>query len=230
MKASKIKMVVFDLAGTVINEKNLVYHTIFNVLVDTGYNVSLDTVLSVGAGKEKFQAISDILQFEKVVISLEELSYLYHKFLSALLISYEKLPVEGFPYAEELFTILHRNKILVVFNTGYNRSTAELLLEKVKWKIRLHYDLLMTSSDVNNGRPAPDMILKAMNMLGLKDADKVVKIGDSCADILEGHAAQCGIVVGITTGAQQHDELKKAKPHHIIDSLHELPALLGLPM
>jgi phosphonatase-like hydrolase len=228
MKAPKIKMVVFDLAGTVINEKNLVYHTIYNVLVNAGYDVSHDTVLSVGAGKEKFQAISDILQFEKVVISLEELSYLYHKFLSALLISYEKMPVEGFPYAEELFTLLHRHQVLVVLNTGYNRSTAALLLEKVKWKIGLHYDLLVTSSEVNNGRPAPDMILKAMNMLGLKDADKVVKIGDSCADILEGHAAHCGVVVGITTGAQQRDELKKTKPHYIIDSLYEIPDLLNL--
>ncbi len=223
-------MVVFDLAGTVINENNLVYHTIHNVLVNAGYDVSLETVLTIGSGKEKFQAISDILHYEKVIISIEELSLLYHKFLSQLQISYEKLPVNSFPFAEELFTMLHHHHILIVLNTGYNRSTAELLLEKVKWKPRVNYNLLITSSEVNNGRPAPDMIVRAMFMLGLKNADKIVKIGDSCADILEGHAAQCGMVIGITTGAQQREELQKVKPHFIIDSLRELPALLNLPI
>ncbi len=223
-------MVVFDIAGTVINENNLVYQTIHNVLVNAGYDVSLDTVLSIGSGKEKFQAISDILHYEKVIISIEELSLLYHKFLSQLQISYEKLPVNSFPFAEELFTMLQHHHILIVLNTGYNRSTAELLLEKVKWKPRVNYNLLITSSEVNNGRPAPDMIVRAMFMLGLKNADKIVKIGDSCADILEGHAAQCGMVIGITTGAQQREELQKVKPHFIIDSLRELPALLNLPI
>ena len=223
-------MVVFDIAGTVINENNLVYQTIHNVLVNAGYDVSLDTVLSIGSGQEKFQAISDILHYEKVIISIEELSLLYHKFLSQLQISYEKVPVNSFPFAEELFTMLHHHHILIVLNTGYNRSTAELLLEKVKWKPRVNYNLLITSSEVNNGRPAPDMIIRAMFMLGLKNADKIVKIGDSCADILEGHAAQCGMVIGITTGAQQREELQKVKPHFIIDSLRELPALLNLPI
>jgi phosphonatase-like hydrolase len=229
MITAKFKMVVFDLAGTVINENNLVYHTIHNVLVNAGYDVSLETVLTIGSGKEKFQAISDILQFKKVIISIAELSLLYHKFLSQLQISYEKLPVNSFPFAEELFTMLHHHQILVVFNTGYNRSTAELLLEKVKWKPRVNYDLLVTSSEVNNGRPSPDMIIRAMAMLGLKKPDKIVKIGDSCADILEGHAAQCGMVIGITTGAQQREDLQKVRPHFIIDSLREVPALLNLP-
>lgn len=225
---TRIKMVVFDLAGTVINENNLVYHTIHNVLVKEGYGVSLDTVLNIGSGKEKFQAISDIFQFEKITISIEELSLIYHKFLNVLLNSYEKLPVTSFPFTEELFSILHHHQILVVLNTGYNRSTAELLLEKVKWKPRVHYDLLVTSSEVTNGRPAPDMILRAMALLSLKNADTIVKIGDSCADILEGHAAQCGMVIGITTGAQQREVLQKVKPHYIIDSLQEAPALLNL--
>lgn len=229
MITAKFKMVVFDLAGTVINENNLVYHTIHNVLVNAGYDVSLDTVLSIGSGKEKFQAISDILHFEKIIISIEELSLLYHKFLSVLRNSYEKLPVTSFPFAEELFSMLRHHHIMIVLNTGYNRSTAELLLEKVKWKSRINYDLLVTSSEVNSGRPAPDMIVRAMAMLGLKKADKIVKIGDSCADILEGHAAQCGMVIGITTGAQQREELQKVKPHFIIDSLREVPALLNLP-
>lgn len=229
MVTTKFKMVVFDLAGTVINENNLVYHTIHNVLLNAGYDVSLDTVLSIGSGKEKFQAISDILHFEKVIISIEQLSLLYHKFLGVLWNSYEKMPVTSFPFAEELFSMLRHHRILIVLNTGYNRSTAELLLQNVKWKPRINYDLLVTSSEVNSGRPAPDMIVRAMAMLGLKKADKIVKIGDSCADILEGHAAQCGMVIGITTGAQQREELQKVKPHFIIDSLREVPALLNLP-
>ncbi len=46
-----IELVVFDMAGTIIDEKNVVYKTMHKVLVDNGYPVTLDHVLVHGAGK-----------------------------------------------------------------------------------------------------------------------------------------------------------------------------------
>ena len=54
-------MVVFDMAGTTVDENNVVYKTLHAAIVNAGIPVALDDVLLHGAGKEKLQAIKDVL-------------------------------------------------------------------------------------------------------------------------------------------------------------------------
>ena len=84
------------------------------------------------------------------------------------------------------------------------------------------YDALITADDVKNGRPAPDMIQKAMELFGITDASEVVKIGDSIIDIEEGTAANRGITIGITTGAHTKEQLISATPTYVFSNLTEL--------
>ncbi len=58
-------MIVFDMAGTAIDENNVVYKTLQKAINETGYDFTLDQVLAEGAGKEKLQAIKDILSTGK---------------------------------------------------------------------------------------------------------------------------------------------------------------------
>jgi beta-phosphoglucomutase-like phosphatase (HAD superfamily) len=59
-----IKLVVFDMAGTTVDEQNVVYKTVHAVINDAGYEFSLDQVLEHGAGKEKKTAINDVLALD----------------------------------------------------------------------------------------------------------------------------------------------------------------------
>ena len=56
-----IRMVVFDMAGTTVNENNVVYKIVQKAINEKGFNVSLEQVLAEGAGKEKLQAIKSVL-------------------------------------------------------------------------------------------------------------------------------------------------------------------------
>ena len=56
-----IRMVVFDMAGTTVDEDNVVYKTLQSEINKAGFSFSLEQVLAEGAGKEKRQAIKDIL-------------------------------------------------------------------------------------------------------------------------------------------------------------------------
>jgi phosphoglycolate phosphatase-like HAD superfamily hydrolase len=80
---------------------------------------------------------------------------------------------------------------------------------------------------VEQGRPAPDMIRALMTACGVRDAARVIKVGDTEVDIREGRAAGCGLVAAVTTGAYTRAELLVHQPDAVLDSLHELPALLG---
>ncbi|MBF2707720.1 phosphonatase-like hydrolase [Flavobacterium soyangense] len=223
----RIELVVFDMAGTTVDEDNVVYKTVQKVINDEGFNVSLEDVLMHGAGKEKHQAITDIL---KECTSITNVTLVANKaFLEFKIILknvYDTLEIKTFEGTEELFKALRNNNIKVVLNTGYDSKTAHLLLQKLGWIVGETIDGLVTADDVENGRPEGDMILLAMKKTGVTDSKKVLKVGDSAIDIEEGKNANCGITAGVLTGAQNRTQIQKANPTYILESLNELRAIL----
>jgi len=223
----QIQCIVFDMAGTTVNEDNIVYKTLQAALNHYNVPVNLNHVLLYGAGKEKFQAIKDIISNSSY--SLDEMVQLevFNYFLAQLDIAYSDFDVTPMTGAEQVFAILKQSGIKVVLNTGYNRSTAENLLKKLGWTEGQQIDLLVTASDVLHNRPMPDMILYAKDKLQIAHTKQMVKIGDSCIDIEEGKNAGCLLNIGITTGAQTETQLMEAKPEYIIHSLNSLLEILA---
>lgn len=221
-------MIVFDMAGTTVDEHNLVYHTLHQTLLEQQINCSIEDVLLHGAGKEKRNAIHDvILATQEIIPSEEIIDSIFLQFLRNLDNAYLNAEVSAQPNAEELFQELKKKNIYVVLNTGYNRKTATSLLEKISWEKGLQYDLLVTASDVKHSRPYPDMIQYAMHLLKIDNPSNIIKIGDSAIDIIEGKNAQCGLTIGITTGAQSAEQMKTADPDYIINNLLEVLPIIN---
>lgn len=217
-----ISMVVFDMAGTTVNEDNVVYKTLQKSINKKGFDLTLDQVLAEGAGKEKLQAIKSILKVYESNTDDDLADEIYADFIILLSKAYDDIDVLPQPNAEELFQILKLRKIRVILNTGYNSDIAESLVEKLGWKKGIEFDSLITSSDVEHNRPDPEMIDLAMDIYGLLNPKTVIKVGDSIIDIEEGQNAGCGLNIGITTGAHTFQQLQSANPDYIIDDLLEL--------
>ncbi len=216
-----IKMVVFDMAGTTVDEDNLVYKTVRKAVNEEGFDFSLDEVLAVGAGKEKLQAIRSVLALKNITDEILA-GKIFDRFVPMLEEGYSAHPVKEQPHAAELFHALRQRKIFAVLNTGYSRPVAESLLVRLGWTVGKQIDALVTASDVRKNRPDPDMILLAMKKFAISDAAAVIKVGDSAIDIEEGKNAGCAITVGITTGAHTRTQLADANPAFIVDDLLEL--------
>lgn len=223
-----IKLVVFDMAGTTVNENNLVYHCLHQTILQHGFVCTFEDVLQHGAGKEKRNAIVDILSAIQVLkIDTETINLIFQDFLKNLEISYNTATIYPASNSEIVFEKLKASDIKVVLNTGYDRATAIKLLDKLNWLQGMQYDMLVTASDVQHSRPQPDMIFNAMTHFNITDAKSVVKIGDSAIDIEEGKNAQCGITIGITTGAQTKEQMSVASPDYIVDDLLELLTIIN---
>lgn len=220
-----IELVVFDMAGTTVDEDNVVYKTVRDAVNAAGHNFSLEQVQAAGAGKEKSQAIRDVLALDGRLHGDEQVRKIHEDFKQRLRRAYAELDVREQPHATEVFAALRQAGIKVVLNTGYDRPTAEGLVTKIGWKVGEQIDGLVTASDVKVGRPAPDMIQKAMELTGVLSSKAVVKVGDSQTDIDEGQNAGCGMTLGITTGAQTAEQLQAAVPTLVIHSLKEVPPL-----
>jgi phosphonatase-like hydrolase len=222
-----IKMVVFDMAGTVLNEDNVVYKTLRKAINEAGFNFTLDEVLAEGAGKEKLQAIKSILNVYAQKQDDRLADDIYSRFIVYLKEAYNTLEILPQDNAEDLFRELKGKDIRVVLNTGYNTETAQTLIDKLGWEKGVQYDSLVTATDVDHNRPDPDMIWLAMERFGITNAREVAKVGDSIIDIEEGKNAGCSLNIGITTGAHTFEQLQSAKPDHIINNLLELLPLLA---
>ena len=213
------ELVVFDMAGTTVDENNVVYKTVRAAINAAGYSFTQQDVQSAGAGKEKSQAIRDVLALDGNEHSEEEIAKIFADFKVRLKQAYQDLNVTEQPAASEVFANLRERGIKVVLNTGYDRATAEGLINKIGWLIGPDIDALVTASDVTHGRPGPDMIHLAMELTGVSVAENVVKVGDSEIDIEEGKNAGCGMTFGITTGAQLESQLQQSEPTAVIASL-----------
>lgn len=220
-------MVVLDMAGTTVNENNLVYKTVQRAINIEGYGVSLDDVLKHGAGKEKYKAITDVLincTDENDVDKVAE--RIFANFKVMLEKAYDESDISTFEGMEAFFDKLKSHDIKVVLNTGYDFKTANKLMNKLNWQVGVQVDALITSDDVINGRPHPDMIKMAMAQFGINNSREVLKAGDSEIDIIEGKNSGCGLTVGVLSGAQNREQLEVAKPDYILQNVIELEDIL----
>jgi len=219
-------MVVFDMAGTTVNENNIVYKTLQKAINEKGFDFTMDEVLQEGAGKEKLQAIKSILNVFAEKDDEDLATEIYKRFIVLLEKAYNTETILPQDNALDLFRGLKQKNILVVLNTGYNNKTAESLIDKLGWRKGTDFDDLVTANDVDKNRPNPDMIWLAMKRFNITEATEVAKVGDSIIDIEEGKNAGCRLSIGITTGAHTFKQLTTAKPDYIINNLMELLPLL----
>lgn len=224
----KYQLVVFDMAGTTVKDKGNVNDAFRAAFLESGINVSaadVDTVM----GYRKIEAIEIMLKkyLEAMEYDAARIQLIHDSFTEKMVSFYENdLELSALPQVLETFSNLKHNGLKIALNTGFTRVITNVILKKLGWSDHKIIDAVVCSDEVQEGRPHPFMIRKIMELLAVSDAEKVVKIGDTSVDILEGQFAGCGLVVGITTGAYTKEQLLEYQPDHIIDSMQELPALI----
>ena len=99
----KISMVVFDMAGTSVDEGNVVYHTLHKAIEKKCPSITFEDVLKWGAGKEKLQAIRETLAATHIQLNEETIQEIFKDFLDLLDKAYENLIVVPTKNTERLF-------------------------------------------------------------------------------------------------------------------------------
>jgi phosphoglycolate phosphatase-like HAD superfamily hydrolase len=87
---------------------------------------------------------------------------------------------------------------------------------------------VLSPADAGRGRPWPDLPLTALLRLGGGAVSELAVAGDTASDVESGLRASAGLVAGVLTGAASRDELERAGAPVILETIAELPALLGL--
>ena len=205
----KIDLVVFDMAGTTVNDADSVNRCLRSAFSAVGLVVSPEDVNSV-MGLPKPEAIALLLERSALRDSLRDrLDDIHSDFVSRSINFYSSDPsVHEVPGATGVFERLQKSGIRVALDTGFSRAIASVILDRLGWTNCRLIDATICSDEVPRGRPHPDMIYKVMDNLGITDARRVAKIGDTPADLREGHNAGCGLVVGVLSGTHSREQLR----------------------
>lgn len=224
-----IELVVFDMAGTTVRDDAAVQNAFRDALAAVGVEVKPGEAQQV-MGLPKPEAIRKLItKSSRADALLPRLESIHADFVTRMRRYYETSPRVGeVAGAGETFAALRQAGIRIALNTGFSRDIVDVLLRRLGWTEGGTVDAVVTSDEVPRGRPHPDMIRLLMSRLGIRDAARVAKVGDTPVDLQEGTEAGCGLVVGVSTGAHTHEQLA-AYPHtHLIGSVAEVPHLLGL--
>lgn len=223
-----IQLVVFDMAGTTVYDNRFVHKVLQDTMSAYGVDITLEEANDV-MGIPKPMAIRQLFARYEDKRSLDHaiVSEMHHSFVGAMIEFYANSPeVKEQEGASGVFKLLRANDIKVVLDTGFDRKTADTIIQRLQWAELI--DASVTSDEVENGRPHPDMIFKAMQLTGIDHAQNVAKVGDTKSDMEEGKNAGCGYVVGVTNGAYDRRVLAAGYHTHLVENLYGLIPIIGL--
>ncbi|MEO1021995.1 MAG: HAD-IA family hydrolase [Bacteroidota bacterium] len=223
-----IKLVVFDLAGTTVDDSEDSVNVCFReALQEHEIDAPRDLVNSV-MGIKKIHAIQQILKTVAPERATEEtITAVHDLFLQKINNHYNTSDqVKEIDGVTDVFQTLKNEGIKVAFNTGFSRSTADIIANRLGWYEHNLIDSSACSDEVEKGRPYPYMIERIMEQLELENTSEVAKIGDTPSDLEEGKNANCGITIGVLYGTHDREELEGLPHDFLVNQIQDVIPLL----
>lgn len=220
--APLIKLVVFDIAGTIIEDRDEVVTAFARALQNNAIPFT-QAELKEWKGASKRQVIRYFVDRASLPRSEEIAERTFAALRSELEDAYHK-GVHPIPGAESTFEWCRGHGIRLATTTGFYSEISELILAQTGW--RDFFAATVSSTDVKRGRPAPFMIFRAMEIAGIEDVRQVLSIGDTPLDLQAGTNGGLRGVVGVLTGSHTEDRLKREPHTHLLPSVAELPDLI----
>lgn len=212
-----IELIVFDIAGTLIEDHDEVTSAFHAAFQKNGIAVTREELRECkGAAKREVirRFAGDEALVEKTFADFRRI--LEEEYVRSL------KPIAG---AEQAVRELRARGIKTATITGFYRELRDAIIDRLGW--RELFDSHVSSDDVPQGRPAPDLILRAMELCGANDAGKVMVVGDTPLDIQAANNAGT-IAVAVLTGVHSEERLDRERYSMMVESVAAIPALVDV--
>lgn len=210
----KLKAVLFDVDGTLLNTTELIYQAFEHSLKTHGHKVLGREEMAATIGNSLEDCYLDFAPNGDPVL----LSKTHNEFQ----LKNTDLAI-AFPDTIETLGKLKEMGFKMAGITNRWKSSGVLSVKHTG--IDKYLEFVLYRDDVRKLKPDPEPIKKALKNLGLKK-DQAIMIGDSNVDVLCGKNA--GVeTIGVTFGFGG-EQIKNFSPDFIIDKLSELPEILTI--
>lgn len=209
----QIKAVIFDMDGTLIDTEKY-YQKFWPVaMAEFGYTMTREQALSMRSLGKPFAAakIKEMFGEEADYVKIRQRRReLLEEFL-------EHEPIECKPGAKELLTALKEKGIITAVATATDPERTRTYLGQVG--LLDYFDALISATQVETGKPAPDVYLYACEKLGLAPQE-CIAVEDSPNGVLSAYRAGCGVIMV----PDQTEPEKELMPYLLarVDTLREV--------
>ena len=217
----ELELVIFDLAGTTVEDHGEVPAAFTAALAGHGIEVTHEQVKNV-RGASKRQAVRHLIPAGPEQARLAD--EVYASFRAHLAQRYATEGVRAIPGAAQAFRSLRERGVRVALNTGFDREMTGLLLGALGWTDGI-VDTVVCGDDVSRGRPAPYLIFRAMETTGASSVHRIANIGDTTLDLQAGYNAGVRWNIGVLSGAHDRVTLTSVPHTHLLLSVAEVTRL-----
>ena len=225
----KIKMAIFDVAGTTAQDGGLVVEAFQSAMVSMGTSLGtpemerMTNYVNATMGERKIDVFMHLCDGNS-----ERANIAHDRFIENYISLVNAGKLREFEGITDLFDQLRESGVAVAITTGFPRDILQTIIDSLKWAP--HIDFSVASSEVAKGRPAPDMIYRAIELYNKRftthiGAEDTAVIGDTEADIKAGVSAGASIIAGVSTGAHNPEQLFHAGATHVLEGSFHLPSI-----
>jgi phosphoglycolate phosphatase len=220
-----VDAVLFDLDGTLIDSIESYYRIVEIVLEKMKFPVVSRKTILMAAKNDEFNW--DMVLPDVPGCSKKETAAKAWKMIEKIYPEQFLKNVEPFPETANVIQQLFNHNIKIGIVTSTHKKNIQDKLEILNQAgISNLIETVVSNGDVERKKPFPDPLILCRDRMGFK-SDQCVYVGDMGIDIAAGKAAGMK-TIGILTGFETRKDLMDKQPDAIIESIVDLPGVLGI--
>lgn len=209
-----IKLVIFDLDGTLVDAYEAIIKSVNFTLKRMGYAEAAPQRIRRAVGWGDRRLIGAFVRQEDIEAAL----VIYRKHHRWTLKRYSRL----LPFAKAILTYLSAYGFKLAIASNRPTEFTRIILHRLK--IKKYFDYVLCADTLAQGKPHPEILLKIMKRFTISPSETLY-VGDMAVDAQTAHNAKVKITA-VPTGSSNLSEIKKARPFKIIKNLAFLKKLL----
>jgi phosphonatase-like hydrolase len=226
---NSVKLAGFDVAGTTAHDDGLVVEAFQNAMVSMGVEsnspemAKMTEYVNATMGQRKIDVFTHLCDND-----MERANIAHDRFIESYTSLVDQGKLQEFDGVTALFDQLRSRGIAISITTGFPREILQPIIDGLHWAD--HIDFSVAASEVGQGRPAPDMIFKSIELYNEKfEAEitgaEVAVIGDTESDMKSGVAAGAQIIAGVKSGARSSEQLLEAGATNVLEFATDLSTI-----
>jgi phosphoglycolate phosphatase len=215
-KRLKVKVILLDLDGTVVDSKEAYLEAVKTAFAALGQKVeAFEVAVEIPKRLEQNLPINDLVKGIDT-----------QKFLDLYLKAYYKATAtksKPMPKIAETLAKLSRKAALALITMRYVPK-ENVIKELENFGLAKYFQHVITALYTHTPKPSPEALIKCAKKFGVQPCECLV-VGDSVADIKAGKNAGAK-TVAVLSGIFSREELEKEKPDLILENVDKLPDFL----
>ena len=210
----KIKLIIFDLDGTLVDAYRAVSRSLNFALKKLNLPKIDDQVIQRRVGWGEKILVSAFVPPSKRKAALS----IYRRHHPRSL----RIGTKFLPGAQKIIRALAKDGYLLAVASNRPTRFTNIILEHLSMK--RYFACVLCADKVKNPKPAPDILLGIMKNLACRPHETIY-VGDMTIDVQAGKLARVK-TVSVLTGSSTRSEIRRTRPSRIIRSLAQLPQIV----